>query len=255
MKIDDWFAVHRVDEDTFVLSENRHWEQTNCYLLLGRDRGLLIDTGLGIGNIGEVVRKLTEKSVAAVATHIHWDHIGGHSCFGEFYAHEAELSWLCGRFPLPLQAIRHMVVDRCQLPPEFDVQKYRIFQGVPRRLLTDGETVDLGGRQLRALHTPGHAPGHLCFFEEERGYLFSGDLVYKGCLYANYPSTNPQAYLNSLEKVAELPVKRVFPGHHDLDIQPELIIRMRDALRQLDRDGKLHHGSGLMDYGEWSISL
>ena len=42
---------------------------------------------------------LTDKPVTAVATHIHWDHIGGHVFFPDFYAHEAELNWLDGRIP------------------------------------------------------------------------------------------------------------------------------------------------------------
>jgi len=51
--------------------EYRHWEETHC-----SERELLIDTGLGICNIYDEVRKLTDKPVTAVATHIHWDHIG-----------------------------------------------------------------------------------------------------------------------------------------------------------------------------------
>ena len=83
------------------------------------------------------------------------------------------------------------------------------------------------------------------FLEKDKGYLFTGDLVYKDVLFAYYPSTDPEAYLSSLEKVAALPVKRVFPAHHSLDIQPEILIRMRNAFRQLKEDGKLHHGSPL----------
>ena len=52
-----------------------------------------------------------------------------------------------------------------------------------------------------------------------------------------YPSTDPEAYLDSLEKVAALPVKRVFPAHHSLDIKPEILIRMREAFRNLKADG------------------
>ena len=111
----DWFTVDQVDESTYIISEYRHWEETYCYLLIGNDRALLIDTGLGISNIYEQVRKLTNKPVAAVATHIHWDHIGGHKYFPEFYAHEAERDWLNGKFPLPLQAVKNMVADRCEL--------------------------------------------------------------------------------------------------------------------------------------------
>lgn len=251
----DWFTLDRVDTSTYIISEYRHWEETHCYLLLGEERALLIDTSLGICDIGRLVRGLTNRPVTAVATHIHWDHIGGHRCFQDFYAHEAELGWLSGGFPLPLHAVRSMVVDRCELPDGFDVNAYEIFQGRPTRVLADGDVIDLGGRSVRVLHTPGHSPGHMCFWEEERGYLFAGDLVYRGTLFANYPSTDPQAYLASLEKAAALPVKRVFPGHHELDIQPGLLLRMRDAFRDLHAQKKLCHGSGLHDFGDWSVRL
>ena len=64
-----------------------------------------------------------------------------------------------------------------------------------------------------------------------------------------------EAYLDSLEKVAALPVKKVFPAHHSLDIEPEILIRMREAFRNLKADGKLHHGSGTFDYGDWGVWL
>lgn len=251
----DWFTIEKADESTYIISEYRHWEETHCYLLIGSDRALLIDTGLGIGDISGLVRELTDKPIAAVATHVHWDHIGGHRFFPEFYAHGGELAWLRGGFPLPVQAVRRMVEDRCTLPDGFDINGYEIFQGEPARVLADGDTIDLGGRTLQALHTPGHSPGHLCFWEPERGYLFSGDLVYRGTLFADYPSTDPQSYLTSLERIAGLPVKRIFPGHHSLDIHPEIIMRMTDAFRKLNAEGKLRHGSGTCDYGDWSLRL
>ena len=95
----------------------------------------------------------------------------------------------------------------------------------------------------------------MCFWEPARGYLFTGDLVYKDTLFAYYPSTDPQAYLSSLEKVCALPVKRVFPAHHTLDIQPEILTRMRDTFLQLKEQGLLHHGSGTFDYGDWGLWL
>lgn len=251
----DWFTVDQIDESTYVISEYRHWEETHCYLLNGGQRSLLIDTGLGIENIYDEVVKLTDKPVTAVATHIHWDHIGGHKYFPDFYAHEAELDWLNGGFPLSLDTIKEMVLDRCDPPEGFNVEHYEFFQGTPTRLLSDGDVIDLGGRRVEVLHTPGHSPGHLCFWEPATGYLFTGDLVYKDVLFAYYPSTDPEAYLASLEKVAALPVKRVFPAHHSLDIQPEILERMRYALRQLKAEGKLHHGSGTFDYGDWGIWL
>lgn len=249
----DWFTIDHIDKDTHIISEYRHWEETHAYLLNGTERSLLIDTGLGICNIYDEVIKLTDKPITAVATHIHWDHIGGHKFFNDFYAHEYELNWLNGEFPLTLEQIKDMVVDRCDLPEGYNVDNYEFFQGTPTMILKDNDVINIGGRSIEVLHTPGHSPGHMCFFEKERGYLFTGDLVYKDTLFAYYPSTDPKAYLRSIERVAALPVKKVFPAHHSLDIHPEILIRMRDAFRQLESEGKLHHGSGTFKYKDFAI--
>ncbi len=153
----DWFTIDKIDEDTYIISEYRHWEETHCYLLNGTERSLLIDTGLGICNISEVIKKLTNKPVTVVATHIHWDHIGGHKYYPDFYAHEAELGWLNGGFPQPLEAIKEYVVDRCDLPNSYDVNTYEFFQGTPTKVLYGGEHIDLGERNIEVLHTPGHS--------------------------------------------------------------------------------------------------
>lgn len=253
--MDDWFTIDRIDEKTYIISEYKHWEETHCYLLIGNKKSLFIDTGLGIENIYNVVKTLTNTPIIAIATHIHWDHIGGHRFFSEFYAHKNELDWLCGKFPLSIQTIRSMVLDRCDIPKNFDISHYELFQGTPTKILSGGEKIDLRNRSIEVLHTPGHSPGHMCFWEKENGYLFTGDLVYKDTLFAYYPSTDPTAYLESLEYIAQLPSKKIFPAHHSLDIQPEIVIRMRNALRELKHTGKLHHGAGIFNYGDWAIWL
>lgn len=251
----NWFTVDHIDPETHIFSEYKHWEETHAYLLNGTDYSLLIDTGLGIENIAEEVSNWTQKPVIAIATHIHWDHIGGHRYFPEFYVHGEEVSWLAGEFPLTMEQIKAFVVERCELPEGFDVEKYEFFQGTPARILRDREVIDIGGRKIEVLHTPGHSPGHMCFYEEKSGYLFTGDLVYKDTLFAYYPSTDPEAYLASLERIAALPVKKAFPAHHNLDIRPSIITEMRDAFRQLKAEGKLHHGSGVFEYGDFAVWL
>ncbi|MBU9728661.1 MBL fold metallo-hydrolase [Diplocloster modestus] len=249
----DWFTIDHIDKDTHIISEYRHWEETHAYLLNGSTHSLLIDTGLGIENIYEEVIKLTAKPVIAVATHIHWDHIGGHRYFPEFYAHEDEVHWLTGEFPLTVEQIKAYVVERCDLPENFNVDNYEFFQGTPVRVLKDQDLIDIGDRTIQVLHTPGHSPGHMCFYEEASGYLFTGDLVYKDTLFAYYPSTDPAAYLASIERIAVLPVKKVFPAHHDLNVQPALIQDMKNAFTQLKVEGRLHHGSGIFKYKDFSI--
>lgn len=250
-----WFTIEKIDENSHIISEYRHWEETHSYLLEGDERALLIDTGLGICNISAEVKKLTSKPVTAIATHVHWDHIGGHKYYPDFYAHKDELDWLSGGFPLGINTIRKMVTDQCDLPENYDVNTYEFFQGTPTKVLSDNEIIDLGGRAVTVLHTPGHSPGHMCFFEQSSGYLFTGDLVYKDTLFAYYPSTDPQAYLSSLRRIAALGASHVFPAHHTLDIQPEIIIRMRDTLQRINSRGELQHGAGKLDYGDWAIWL
>ena len=103
--MENWFTVEKIDGDTFVISEYKHWEETHCYLLCGTKKALLIDTGLGISNIKEVVDSLTDSPVTVVTTHVHWDHIGGHRYFNHIAVHSAEQQWLAEKFPIPLQEV------------------------------------------------------------------------------------------------------------------------------------------------------
>lgn len=255
--IDSWFTIDRLDETTYIISEPGHWEHVHCYLVLGRDSALLIDSGLGIGDIRREVEALTDLPVRVVATHVHWDHIGGHGQFSEIMVHGAEAGWLTEGLPIPLTAVKADVVREPftrQAPAGFDIDAYRVFRGRPTRILSDGDVIDLGGRSLKVLHTPGHSPGHMCFHEAERGYLFTGDLVYRGTIYAFYPSTDPVALHGSIERIARLAaVTRVLPGHHDLDVPVAMVARMRQALAELDRKGLVRQGVGTLEFGDFAF--
>lgn len=253
--MENWFSTKQIDENTFVISEPNHWEETNCYLLVGKEYALFIDTGLGVSDISKEVLKITDKPVIAVPTHVHWDHIGGLWNFPEFYVHESEKDWIEGNFPLSNEFVRKMLVKDNNLIERINIDDYAVFQGNSKRILTDGDVIDLGNRKIKVLHTPGHSPGHMCFFEEEKGYLFSGDLIYKGTLFANYESTDPEKYLESVQKISKLPVKRVFPAHHSIDIPTDIISDVDKGLTDIKKQGKLCHGSGLFEFNQWSIIL
>lgn len=252
----DWFTVERIDNQTFAISEYKHWEETHCYLLCGQEKALLIDTGLGVSDIRKIVDSLTGLPVLVATTHVHWDHIGGHRYFENIAVHELEKDWLSVKFPIPLQAVKNNLTKfPCDFPAEFDIDTYRVFRGMPQRVLRDGDWLDLGSRKIQVVHTPGHSPGHCCFYEPGRNYLFSGDLIYKGCLYAFYPTTDPQLFYHSVKRVQEYIISRILPGHHQLSIPGSLIDEIEAGFAQIERSGKLKQGNGLFEFRDFQIQI
>ena len=252
----NWFTVEAIDTDTFAVSEYGHWEETHCYLLCGSKRAALIDTGLGIADIKKVIDSLTKLPVTVITTHVHWDHIGGHKYFDNIAVHEAEKDWLSVKFPIPLQTVKNSLLCRpCDLPPDFNAEDYQIFQGEPQMIFKDGSCIDLGGRKLTVIHTPGHSPGHCCFYEPERKYLFSGDLIYKGCLDAFYPTTDPLMFWRSVKKVKSLEIDRLLPAHHQLDISADIIGKTEKAFEELADKGILKQGMGIFEFEDFQIHI
>ena len=252
----EWFSVEKIDVDTFVISEYKHWEETHCYLLIGTKFAILIDTGLGVANIKSVVEKITSLPILVITTHIHWDHIGGHKYFKDMAVHENEVKWISEKFPIPLQMVKkNLALKPCDFPDDFEIENYNVFQGHPTSIMHDEDIIHFGNRKLKVIHTPGHSPGHCCFYEEEKGYLFSGDLIYKGCLDAFYPTTDPFAFMQSVNKIKNLVVKKILPAHHQLNICADFIDDVANAFNGLYRQNKLQQGNGVFDFGDFQIHI
>src|SRR5699024_2839354 len=252
----NWFTVEEIDLNTYAISEYKHWEETHCYLLIGTDKALLIDTGLGISNIKSVVDEITELPLEVVATHIHWDHIGGHGLFENIAVYETEQEWLSSKFPISLQIVKNNLTRKpCNFPQDFDISKYKIFQGEPNRVLCDGDLFDLGNRTVQVIHTPGHSPGHICLYELERNYLYSGDLIYKGILYAFYPTTDPIEFMKSVQKIRELNIEKILPAHNQLHITIDLINEINDGFTEIFNSGKLKQGNGIFKFTNFQIYI
>ena len=253
---EEWFTVEQIDPDTYAISEYGHWEQPHCYLLIGEQQAALIDTGLGVSDIRKVTDQLTQLPVRVLTTHVHWDHIGGHSLFDDISVHELEQDWFESSFPLSDDAVRQNLTCMSSVFPEgFNPASYRVFHGKASYLLHDGDCIDIGGRKITVIHTPGHSPGHCCFWEADRQYLYTGDLIYSGPLYAYYPSTDPYQFWQSVRKIEGLPVARILPGHNTLDLSTDIIGRIETAFAELYRENGLVQGSGLFDYPDFQIHI
>lgn len=255
----NWFTVENIDNATFAISEYGHWTQVHSYLFIGKERAALIDTGLGIANIKEVVQRLTNLPILVITTHVHADHIGGHSLFTEIAVHENDKSWLENGIPIPIEQFRKYITKEpfTKKPPEsFRIENYTVFTGSPSRILIDSETIELGNRTLEVLHTPGHSPGHICIFERDTGYLVTGDLLYEGTLYAFFSSTDPQLFAKSIHRLNALShISTLLPGHNRLDIPVDLLSEADNAFDEISVQNKLKQGTGLHEFERISIKL
>ena len=226
MTADPWFATREHRSGVWLVAAPPH---VNCFLVAGRERAILIDTGLGIGNIRGTVAALTDLDVMAVNTHYHWDHVGGNDGFDDIAIHELGAENL-RRGPNPATLERYVPYARRMLerfgefrttdeeffaflsqettprplPDDFDFATWKIPASIPTRLLQDGDLLDLGGRTLRVLHTPGHTPDSICLLDEDNGLLFGGDTYNTGPIYAHLPDSDVDAFARSTARVAEL---------------------------------------------------
>lgn len=190
-----------------------------------------------------------------MTTHIHWDHIGCHNLFETFGACKREEAWINGHFPLPLDSVnKNLMAKKCDFPSEFKIEDYEIFQGIPSFTYEDGDVIDLGSRFIKVIHTPGHSPGHCCFYEEKK-YLFTGDLVYEGKLDAYYPSTNPIDFFNSILKISGLNFERVLLGHYDYNLDRGIIEKIYKAFKKLYYQDILGQQHGIFRLENFSIQI
>ena len=203
------------------------------YLVVGEARAILLDTGMGVGHIRSLVRRLTDKPVTVVNSHAHWDHIGGDRVFDDILIHEAEAVDLMRGVP-NAELRRHLAPDQLPrpLPAWFDLEIAEFPPVRPTGLLRGGEVLDLGGRALEVIHAPGHSPGGIVLLDRANGVLFSTDVAYPGDLYCQFEDSDLDTYRQTMARLAELaPVLRtVYPSHDGSPMSPALLPRMRDAL-------------------------
>lgn len=257
--MDTWFTIEKIDNSTYAISEYGHWEKVHSYLLIGEESACLIDTGLGIGNIKEITDSMTNLPIKVITTHVHWDHIGGHKYYEDIYVHKEDSKWIEEGIPIPTNVIKSYVVKlpiTKPFPENFDINKYTIYRRKASHVIEDGYVVNLGNRELHIIHTPGHSPGHICIYDKSRGYLFTGDLVYRGTLFAFYPSTDPIEFSKSVNKINCIEgINKVLPSHNDLNIDMEFIKKVSDAFKELELKKLLKQGTGIHDFDDFKIQL
>jgi hydroxyacylglutathione hydrolase len=164
--------IEEIAPDTYRIDEGPSF--VNAYLLVGTKKALLIDSGLGIGNIRENIEFLTDKPIEVVMTHGHCDHTGGR-CFFETYRIHKNDAGEPYRFLSSRLAVR--LLARANKVKGFHLSRKRLW--FPKKILIDDDyKCDLGdGRIIGIRCFPGHTQGSIVLFDPLFHLAFTGDNV------------------------------------------------------------------------------
>jgi len=220
-----WFEVYGVAPHVLAIYEPHQWEETVMYLVEGSQHALLIDTGVGIGNLRALVSELTPLPVIVVNSHTHPDHTGSNWQFDTVYNFDSGYARKNAEGSTEIRAELEPGKICGALPKDFDAVTYATRPWRTARWLHDGDIIDLGGRSLRVIATPGHSPDSICLFDAHDGLLFTGDTYYPGPIYVFGPGSDPVAYQHSIDHLAALaPKVRLVLGGHNVPIAPPSIL-------------------------------
>lgn len=246
--------VIQIAPQTWCISEFR---LVNAFLLEGRDRAVLIDTGCGIADLSRTVSQLTDRPLLVLLTHGHADHAGGLIHFPDapvcLKEEDREMDrvmpcdngfrrmYIESRVAFRFPGEGHQEALLAMLPPDPGAVRFDRF-----RTLSEGDCFDLGGRTLQTIHTPGHSQGSCCFLDSATRILFSGDTVNHSIILMRQPDHGMQlveGYHATLQKLWDLSDRydRLAIGHDGSTVEKQLVKDYLDLTAGL-LDGSIRGG-------------
>lgn len=162
---DQFYTIEKIHDRTYRIDENG---AANCYLVIGDEKALLIDTCWGSGDLNECVGRLTDKPIIVAVTHRHPDHTSGARQFGDFFAHENDNTLFNRILENPI--LSKLAIMRSG----GKAGKAKKIKALP---MNDGAVFDLGGRRIEVKSVPGHTAGSVMFIDHAEKLLFTGDNV------------------------------------------------------------------------------
>jgi glyoxylase-like metal-dependent hydrolase (beta-lactamase superfamily II) len=204
--VDDYFAVEDLGEGTFAIGEPRYYQQNYSYLIVGETGAVLFDSGSGTRDISAVVAHLTKLPVTVIVSHLHFDHLGGIGPFGQVAM-------------IDLPETRRDVSGGVFHPSRYEYMGFVDQVTAPSVQISEWlkpeAMMDLGGRSLQVLSTPGHTPTSVALFDAINKRLFIGDFIYPTTLYAFLPGASLSAYQATARRVLDtLPADTVLWTAH-----------------------------------------
>lgn len=238
---DSWFEVYRVAPAVFAIYEPHQSEEVISYLILGTNRALLFDTGMGISDMKKLTSELTRLPVVVLNSHTHDDHVGGNWEFQNIYGLDTDFTRSNAKGSRQDAQAEIAAGEICgKLPAGFDRKAYETKPWTITTYIHDGDRLDLGERSLQVIATPGHTPDAICLLDRKNGLLFTGDTYYPAPIWLFRPETDLNAYEASVRKLVDLaPQVKLVLGAHNVPVSPPSVLpRLRTAFEDV-RAGKV----------------
>lgn len=214
----DYFKIERLSDDVTLITERgvRPWLKCNIWHVRGRDRDLVIDTGMGLSPLKAEILRLSDHPLTAIVTHTHFDHSAGLHEFDDRRGHPAEAHFMERDDTENMASAGGWTAAELIDPkiyPDFDPKTYVVRAAPLTGYLDEGDVVDLGDRVFHVLHLPGHSPGSIGLWEEATGILFSGDAIYDGPMLDVLEESEPAVLRATHERLRGLSPRVTHGGH------------------------------------------
>lgn len=234
------YTAQPIGNKTYLIEEKTVLNQGLCYLLLGEENALLIDTGLGYKDLADVVHTLTALPVVVAISHAHVDHIGGNHYFDEIWVHEKDKD-IFKRHIDPKYTF-HLLTDGMPgfLKPILKLATRKILQIDPSgnyHYFGDDHIFHLGGRDIEVIPTPGHTPGSVCFLDRANRMLFTADTVCEEGILLHFKGEGcpPEVFRDSIERLIALQdtYDTIWPGHHAFPVDKSFLEEYHTCISQV----------------------
>jgi len=238
---DPWFEVYKIQPGVYAIYEPHQSEEVISYLIVGHKQALLFDTGMGIANIRRVVSQLTSRPIVVLNSHTHDDHVGGNWQFPFVYGMDTAFTRTNAKGSHEDAQAEIAPGEVCgDLPKTFDPKSYQTKPWHVSLFVHDGFKINLGGRTVEIIATPGHTPDSIALIDRENGLLFTGDTYYPAPIWLFRPETDLNAYRQSIVRLAELaPQIKLVLGAHNIPVaKPDVLPRLVTAFDAV-RAGKV----------------
>jgi glyoxylase-like metal-dependent hydrolase (beta-lactamase superfamily II) len=238
---DPWFEVYEVRPGVFAIYEPHQFEEVISYLIAGNRRAILFDTGMGIGDMRRTVRALTALPITVLNSHTHNDHVGDNWQFDDVRNLDTAFTRTNAKGSREDAQAELAPDDLCTpLPAGFDAAAYCTRPWHIAGWIHDGDRIDLGGRTIEVLATPGHTPDEISLLDWRNGLLFTGDTYYPAPIWLYRPETDLAAYESSLRRLTALApqVNLLLTSHNVPTAAPAALSTVLDAFLDV-RAGKV----------------